>query len=435
MSAVQHTPISSQAHARVRRGCKRSLTVNAGVYLCVWVLYFLGPVPWWAVVPPAALLLVAEWTWLARLTWRDLKLPRPQQIVLPYPLSFQYLLAIQSIGVCYILVTAAGGRGGFLLVFLLVFPPAIAGLTMLAVGLTARDITAPCCPGCAYPVDPLIFPFVCPECARTLPDATAATTTPLVRRPVLAWCGGAVLTLALLALGSVFFRGGVLIMTLPRPALLFLAPENDDVFRALNTNALATTQRHDLADRILDARLHADPWDMEAQTNWLAAELLAGALTPEQADRFASGGLTLTILAEGAHAVAQPLEVSLAGDSLKLPDTGVAFRYFFGGFETDGAPPVLRTGRAWKTGWLRLRPESDARSLDRPPERMVVPVARIVPTAPGPLTVRATIIAVTVPMNSAAPTITRHDDGSYTITPEPLTRHEFDAEVTLTIAP
>lgn len=435
---ASHAPTLSRAGLeRLRRFTRRHLAVNAALYLFVSVLYFLPPFPWQVTVPALLAVYASQIIALRRFYARNLELLPGQRPVLPYPLSLQHMLGIQTTFLAlFPLIYMSFEFRSNALAALLFLPLMSIGFSLIAVGTGAREPSDPCCPRCAYPTDSLAFPAMCPECAHPLPTAAAATTTPVIRRPRLIWLG---ITMLLVCVGTGYItivHRGALMNALPRPALLALALQSDDAFESLMLTTLTPTERDDLIDRILDARPTGERHQLHHQLGWLAEQLESGLLTTAQADRFATEGYSLELVTRTSPVAPESVEVYLTGVT-PLHDYGTRFKYFFGGFRADHQPPVLRANRVWDTDkfdfdWLQIGHAADrytgVDSYD-------VPFATL-RLGRGAHTIRARVIAVTISRFSVvAHTITWHDDGSYTITPPPLTAHELTAETTITIAP
>lgn len=430
-------PIGPDAAARVRRVLPGVFIAIAAYYALMAVLAFTRP-HWGVLIVLMVVAGASPLYLLFRLNRRTLGLTKTELPALPFPLAFYHTLATYAgfaIFLSFLFVPIMIYGPHPLLIMLLAGPLALA---LVHHGNKARELGELCCPGCNYPAAGLTFPTRCPECARPLEALDTACTMPKAHRPAFTWAGrllgvGAiVLTLIMLA------RPGPILGALPRPVLLALAATSEDAFGRLNTAALTPDERDALIGRVLDARPRARALSQMNQLGWVGTQLVAGSLSAGQADRFASEGYRLGIMHRGDPAVGDEIEISLTGGPPPHGVGTVLFNYYFAGFEINNQAAPARADSAWMASFLgsawdeRNRLHADPK-MGGP---TVVPMLLHRPTVPGPLHIRARIIAVTTPVfGGLLSKITWHDDGSYTITPEPLTTHELTAETTITINP
>lgn len=414
------TPLTPAQTARLRTLDIRLLFASGVVYLAIAALT-IAPWPAWIIAPIA----IAAYTPLAVQFIRfrtTLGLKSTQPLIPAYPRNLLHTGAFMSFAML------AGIAASLLLVphipgsILLIIPCIGAALTMLNASNSSFIRSPPACPACGYPLEGLTYPLPCPECGLRIGSKSEAVTSRKLSKPGLRVAGVACMVLPLLAGSFLSVNPGLITTRLPHSARLALAPTDPAAFNTVVPN-LTPEQRDRLITRILDASTTDDVWLMDTQLSWLAGELAANRLSPGQSDRFAIGRFRFEITADPIRRVGLPMRIWLTGDALPTNTTPVIFQYFTRGFEiNDELSPA--PDHPFLTSTLGAIHEIVARS---------VPLTTHTPETTGPLGVRIRIIAITT--TNFASTITWHDDGTYTITPEPLTTHELTAETTLTVAP
>lgn len=431
----EYLPIPPDRQQALRRALVWSLTASTLIYLTGWTLFLARPhLAVIGLAVTAALALNA--TAAVYTSRRVLRLRFRQHPALPYPLSFRYQLA-GSAAYCSIfamvhagLYTLSPGLSGIALGMLVTAPPMALGLALLFTGLNAREPSVPCCPRCAYPADTIVFPAMCPECALPLPSFAATTTTPHIRRPLHAWAGASICTISLIFFASAMFKPSTTLSALPIEARIRLAARDKAVFRAIDTTTLPPDRRDRLIDAILAARPEQPTYALRDQLEWVAMELQLGRLTPAQSDTFATDGFRLRITIDPAKPGRDlPLTLSLAADVPALPYT-INAKYFLAELTVNGQAVLTPGPDPFDTDDLAMDWPNRQHLAERTEYRQ--PTAPFTPTTTNPLHVRARIINI-LTSTTATPTITRHPDGTYTITPPPLTTHEHTAETTITV--
>lgn len=420
----QPTPLAPTQVARLRVLDIRLLATSAAVYLAFLALTF-TPWPIWIILP----LTIAAYTPVVVqfIHFRaSLNLKHTQPLIPEYPRNLLHTGAFMSyamlLGICMVaLVTGEAS------VFMLLFMPCIGlALTLLNASNFSFALSPPSCPSCHYTLEGLTFPISCPECGHSIDSKSEAITCRKLQKPGLRAAGVACFVLPLLGSTVVSANPGVFTTRLPRPARLAIAPTDTAAFNSI-VGTLTPEERDLLITRILDARADDNMWLMVDQLNWLSAEHSLGNLSPEQAERFASEPLRFDIQTDTIRRVGLPMRITITGQTPAAPYNAHShFIYFTRGFEINGTMHLIDPPRHFSQ--LSLR----ASGID-PKTDQLIPHITYTPDQPGPLTIRASIIAVTT--ISANPTITWRNDGTYLITPEPLTTHEITAEITLEIDP
>jgi hypothetical protein len=419
---TQPTPLTPAQTARLRTLDIRLLAISAAVYLALAALA-LTPWPNRIIIP----LTIAAYAPIAVQFIRfraGLALKLTQPLILEYPSNLLHTGAFMSCamlaGACMFVLLTPDAPG-----FVLLFMPCIGvALTLLTASSFSFVLSPPSCPACHYPLEGLDFPLPCPECGRPIESARDALTCRKLRKPGLRLAGVACFVLPLL--GSTVFSAnpGLITTRLPRPARLALAPTDTAAFTSVVQN-LTPEERDRLITRILDARTHDNMWLMYDQLAWLGNEHAQSRLTPEQAGRFASEPMRFAIQADPVRRVGLPIRLYLTADTPPAINSPTHFHYFTRGFEIDGSMLPIEPPRPFPTLALQATHAANADQL--------VPLTTFTPDHPGQVIIRIHIIAVTT--TSPTPTITWHDDQSFTITPQPFTTHIISAETTLEIAP
>lgn len=428
------TPVTPDLHDAVRKASNRLFACAALGYAAAWTI-LLARAPMFVSIPTGVLIIAATFAVFVR-GQRRTGMAAGKRPALPFPLSFRAALAsmvpmfnafMLIHVVCY---ASSPGLGGLSLAWLVVAPPGALSIALIIVGFFTREPADLSCPKCAYPVPTPRFPQTCPECAHSMPTPHAATTLPHIRRPGLGSAGLVLGTCAIVLFLLLVFTPAVLLANLPRPARLAVAAEDADLFQRIDLTTLTPSESAALTDRILSARDIHSRYRLQPQLAWVGARFVAGQLTPEQAERFAREGWSLSLTTESAPRVGAPVLLSLEGRPPAHDPAVTLFVYFVQAFDIDGRPQ-LDNPQPWYHAHYLDWSWAIRRSAD---PITAQPVAAITPNAPGPLRVSARVVAAVV-VPGTNPAITWHDDGTYTITPTPLTTHELTAETTLEVAP
>lgn len=431
-----HVSIPEALHPWLRRSISVSLILAACTYAISWIL-LLTTSP--TSVRVAALILAAPVMVIhSERTRRTLDLLIFQHPVLPHPLNRSYALArvasaFALFGVLQTIVQDPGRTTGPATAMIIAVPLLIAGTALIRFGSFLREVTPPSCPNCFYPVADLPFPLTCPECARHMPSPADAVTTPLIKRPALTRTGIALFALGIIVWFAILIRPGGMLAAMPLPARLALAPTDSKAFATINTAALSTEERGRLITRILDAGAHGSTFRMYRQLAWLADELIAGNLTEQQARRVTRDAWSVAITTDRPLLANQNANITLDGRAPAHNPQKLTYLYATQGFEIEPDQSFARLDNfraAFPAQQLAepIRFGSDSSHI------IHKPYLRIRPTQPGPVPVRATLIAFVLPANTPH-TIVWNPDGSCTITPTPLDSHEIILETTLTVTP
>ena len=417
--------------AAMRRLVRAQIAALLALYTLALIIPLALPYRIWHVVVMVAVM-VTVLIHLANARRRILGTFRLGQAIFPHPLSITDTVVFSLIPWAPIsLAFVSPMLPQSSLIAFIAMPATIVGMYLAIHAMMIREPRPPCCPKCAYPVGTLTFPLMCPECARPMPTPDAATTIPRVPHRGLACIGATLCVLGLALAATTLFRPAAVYNALPRAALLRTAPIDRKAFDALNLATLIPAEADQLTDRILDARTKEPDVILRPQLNWIGQRLLSGAMTPEQTDRFAREGWTLSITTSEPPRVGQPVLVSLMGDAPDHDPSVTLFVYFIQSIELNGVP-TLDNPRSWfHSDYLDWDWRFRLGGKDRIDAQ---PIATITPNTTAPIHARARIVAAVI-IPGTNPIITWHADGSYTITPAPLTTHELTAEARLEVNP
>ncbi|MCC5823755.1 MAG: hypothetical protein LAT64_14120 [Phycisphaerales bacterium] len=424
--------------ARARRAAVAMIACVVLAYIAVWACYLHTTV--FAIRIYAPLPFLIGFYVFHSLHTRSLRLPKDESPLLPDPFPLIFFMGVGLMTLMpFIAIPADPFMPTTAYTALIGVPLIAAGIVAIAYGLFGRRAIEPACPNCDYPLAGLSLPTPCPECAHPLEPAdadrqSAARTT----RPRVLWSGAGSIAAGLLFIFLIRNAPDAFYRALPGPAHRLLASIESEALRTLDTDALNPTQRARLADRILRERARRkQPIEINDQVDWFAHEIAAGNLDSTFTDRYAFDGFDLRIIHDTPVPAGEPFRVSIAGaPPFYSPDIDV--RYFFAGFEFDANGPVARATRDYPLYGFDTTLEQRDRNAQRYRESNLTPLPYPTHTLAidRPTRVRARIIVFVIPHPwTAAPTITWHDDGTYTITPEPLTTHELSAETTIHPSP
>ncbi|RMH23889.1 MAG: hypothetical protein D6692_14500 [Planctomycetota bacterium] len=430
--------------AMVERWTRRTMILSAVFYVAGLTLWPFAPQAWgarylaagvlFAIVLTIHLLVLAptgfkRWTKQNNFRWGV------QGPALPYPLSLRHAMASAWIGSSMIpLLYGMLGMGlNFVIAMALGIPLFTSGMAMVAVGFRLPEPCDPSCPKCGYPTVGLSFPATCSECATPIPTINQAARIRRTPRPLLGWSGIALTILGGAIFWGIIVRPTALMGALPRQANLLLAPADAAAFNALDLTALTPDERADLIDGILAARLRLESYEIGDQLDWLDAQYAAGAMTPDQALRFASEGWSLGITTDTRPLPGGEVLLSLDGAGPKHGIGTLAFKYFVASITVNGEP-VLSKKTEWydasrlSLGW-DFRKESHARG------RFPQPVVRVPVPLSGEMVVAARIVSCVVVRGTPEPVVTWHEDGRYSLSPAPAAVHEVSAERVFRVGP
>jgi hypothetical protein len=366
------------------------------------------------------------WGW-----WRSLGMTRDHRAILPDPLSVRYTISPALAGFSFMMPIWAFDNNPNLPLILAM--PFLATGAMLALhSVFGREIGPPACPQCGYDIAGLDFPTPCPECGRNLLSIADATVITRVRRPNRI-AAGIILFLIGIAIANLLPLERVhVVALLPLETRLKFAPGDRDAFETVANATLTEPQRQTLADAILDRRREGKPYRITPQIEWLADQFADQSLTPEQVQRFILEGTDPRLLAESPARVGQPIPLVFAIDTGRSRIGPVGRMYFIRSL-TAGDQTLFQNRTTLGVPAYIFEPVSSRlpASIALLPPR---PFHTYTPSISGPTTIRLETIVITT-LGNAAPTITWHDDHTYTITPPPRTPPELTAETTLQVTP
>lgn len=418
------TPLTPDQARRLRVADTLMLAATAALVPAHLALT-LGTLPRWIVLP-VGLALYAPGLVRTRRLRTELGLTRQDPLIPPYPAVVRHCLATAAPsvtgGVIMYDLLIGDGPDAFMLCFLLGVGPAIALWWASQISFVP---TPPSCPACGYALSGLAYPLTCPECAAPVASEREALTCRRVHARRFRAAAVACVLLPMAFATTLLFRPGIVTARLPRPARMALAASDTAAFHSL-LGDLTPDERARLADRLLAARPRSDQWELTDQLEWLGAELAAGRLSSEQADRFASDGWRFEIASDQAGRVGRPMTIGIIGETPMFSDFTATLWYLTRGIEIDGRlfeiPPQPRRKASLATPATRL---AEAAPL--------LPVVSYTPQRPGTVYVTAEILAFSVP-GIAQPSAIWDPDEGWKIEPPPLTAHSFQAEAALTIS-
>lgn len=355
--------------------------------------------------------------------------------VIPYPLSLWHRCS--EIAQITPVVGAPFLMGEPLLrtIGILFYVPAVGlGAALYTHGMSGREPTDPSCGKCRYPIDPGTLPTVCPECAAKLTSRSHLTTVPVVRRPSWTIAGGLLFVLGMSVMHITIFGAGRFAATLPRPAQLALAASDGDVFEQLDTTALSPAERDRLVQGIIDAAANERTYRIHPQLEWIAGEIAAGNVPPEQAESLVFAQATLAIIdREITVAQSTAREVSIRLDLPRL--TRLHPEYFIQTFPGEPLPqaidPATPYAETWRLGMSFADRDLYEQRSDTP-ANFRVPTFILPPNQPAAIKARIVVYVRGTNTPAMTSTITWHDNGTYTITPPPVTHKLFEAERNIT---
>ncbi len=423
-------PIAPEHHARFARVSNRLLASSVITYVFGLSLVPF-PTPRWIIIPCA--LITASVPLLATIRpkswWRSLGLTKNHRAVLPDPLSIRFAICAALAGVSFLVPIWAIGRDPDL-PLILALPFLVTGGTLTYNALRGREICPPSCPDCSYPMSGLDFPTPCPECGNRLGSIEETAMTTHVHRPDRLWLGMVLLAVGAATAAFVPLERHHVVAQLPASLRLTFAATDHDSFRTLDHDALTSQEHAQLCDSILDRRQAGRNYRITSQLNWLADQFASGRLTHEQGERFITEGTLLQInTLKPAHA-GQPMPLIFTIDT-EGSRIGPVTRWCFVRSLLLNGEILLHQDNSPRLPAFVHTPLS---TLFLPDISLPEPRSLYMVNAPdtGTAVVHLTLIMVATPAN-AVPTITWHADGTYTITPPPLTTHERTTETTITI--
>ncbi len=442
-SLARSIPITDPRHRpRLRRASIAQLLLLAAAYIAIYLAYHHAiPTMTRIYLPMIPVLLTQA---IQCRTIRSLRLSRQTIAVLPSPHREIFAVATAlTVAAPFIAISSYPTFPASAYSAIIGGPLIATGLALLFCGLYASRPGPPACPKCRYALTGLPLaptPTPCPECAH--PITAADRSTPSVQRDIhlgTVQTGGIVLCLGLMFVFLMLGATDTMYRALPGPIHRRLAANEIPALRALDIAALTPAQRAALADRILRRRARlADPLDIHEQIDWLAAEIAAGTLDPSFTERYAIDSLALRIIHDTPTRPNEPFRVSIAGVPPFYSPNAVDVRYFFAGFEIDKNKPIARETRDYPfysfDTTLEQRDRHAQHNIQSGLSPLIYPTHTLTTDQSTHIRARIIVAVLSWPW-PAAPTITWHEDGSHTITPEPLTTHELTAETTLKVAP
>ena len=425
--------ISPDQAALIRAASNRLLAAGAIIYLlCLLLIPF--PKPFWAIsiitggsAAAFGVLITTNRRWIRRMGWMD-----GRAIALPFPLSHRYQIANTFFAFMCTAPLMAFRPLASLSLFL-ALPFLASGLSFAIAALRVKERVSPACPRCGYDAASLRFPNRCPECGHPFRSISDATVLAHVRRPTLLWIGTALVLAGIIISSFAPLHRQHTVALLPLSWRLAAAPRDRDAFATIDPVSITQAHRSSLVDRIIDQRSVTKDYLLNEQINWVATEMANARISQHQADRFAMEHVRADLLTRAWPRMGQQTGLTFQVTGPSLGFGGITRWYFVRSLTMDQTTlldqdPTPRVP-AQVLARLPARP-AEPGPLIADPQPIFAPA----PTTPGTQTARIEVIMITIPAH-ATPTITWHPDGTYTITPTPLTTHELTAETTLQVTP
>ena len=442
---ASHIPITDPDEiAMVELWTRRAMILSAACYLAGLAARPLAPQSTGARYLAAgvlfAIVLALHWLYLAPTGFRRWTKQNNfrwgvQSPALPYPLSLRHALANAWIG-CSLIPLVYGTLGmelDFVIAMAVGVPFFTAGMAMIAVGFRLPEPCEPSCPKCGYPTEGMAFPATCSECATPIPTINQAVRIRRTPRQGLGWSG-----IVLIIFGGTIFWGiavrpAALMGALPRQANLALAPADEAAFKALDLTVLTPDERAGLIDGILVSRSRLDSYEIGDQLDWLDTQYAAGAMTPDQAQRFVGDGWSLGITTDTRPLPGGEVLLSLDGAG---PEHGIgtlAIKYFVASIAVNGEPVLSEKTEWYHAAYLNWDWDYRKRSHER--GSFPQPVVRVPVPVSGEMIVTARIVACVVVQGTPEPVVTWDEHGRYSLSPAPAVVSEVSAERVFRVGP
>lgn len=321
--------------------------------------------------------------------------------------------------------------------FILRATPFAVGIAGFVIAASAKRyfLGEPRCASCAYDVDALNAPAVCPECGTALLERGGSTVLRHETRENRRVPG---YTIAGLGCGSYIvgtILGPTLLAPLPTMLLVPIAPYNDDVIRELANRQLTPDQILGIANNIAESRRSNDHLDREI-AEWVADQIIADRLPDEFAKQWFDESAELWLEGPGTARVGEDVDLVIRGRDLDAGGFAVQSRLYLG-------PPShgskLITGPTEAAGYglyvLGIENETHGSTLSilGPTDDFDYRL-RLVPSAPGTLTFTWPAILAQVGARGAT-TITWDGTGEPTFSTPPLACRHITLTHTIEVAP
>tara|TARA_R110000868_G_scaffold226872_1_gene479770 strand:- start:299499 stop:300845 length:1347 start_codon:yes stop_codon:yes gene_type:complete len=282
--------------------------------------------------------------------------------------------------------------GGFALAFALIGIYMVAGgMAVIFLARMARQPAQISCEECSYPLVGLTLPCMCPECGRSLLEATDTTDFPRVRSPWFVRVGVGMIGVGLLLAYSGFLNPGKFYKVFPQKVLGSMAVKDRDAFEQLTGSPMTPEQTQMLIESLLEESTRDELG--YPQSRWLGQVYEAGGLSKSQIEAVMERVPPISIrVPMGPVRVGQEVEISLTSNEMDLASSGFRVFYFFAGFQV-GDDPDLREGSDDFRIWMYLNRDMGYVGFAHQ-VRMNRPTYAFTPKRSGEITVRARVLVV-----------------------------------------
>tara|TARA_R110000744_G_C19212089_1_gene546174 strand:- start:88 stop:906 length:819 start_codon:yes stop_codon:yes gene_type:complete len=232
---------------------------------------------------------------------------------------------------------------------------------------------------------------MCPECGRSLLEATDTTDFPRVRSPWFVRVGVGMIGVGLLLAYSGFLNPGKFYKVFPQKVLGSMAVKDRDAFEQLTGSPMTPEQTQMLIESLLEESTRDELG--YPQSRWLGQVYEAGGLSKSQIEAVMERVPPISIrVPMGPVRVGQEVEISLTSNEMDLASSGFRVFYFFAGFQV-GDDPDLREGSDDFRIWMYLNRDMGYVGFAHQ-VRMNRPTYAFTPKRSGEITVRARVLVV-----------------------------------------
>lgn len=282
--------------------------------------------------------------------------------------------------------------GGFALAFAFVGIYMVAGgMAVIFLARMARQPAQISCEECSYPLVGLTLPCMCPECGRSLLEATDTTDFPRVRSPWFVRIGGAMILVGLLIAYTGFSNPGRFYKVFPQNVLGSMAVKDRDAFEQLTGSPMTPEQTQTLIESLLEESRRGELG--YPQSRWLGDVYEAGGLSESQIEAVMEQVPPITIrVPNGPVRVGRTLEISLTCAEPDLPSRAFRVYYYFAGFQIDDDPEAHEGNDHYR--FANYLYYDFGNMLPSNQEEMTPPIYSFIPISAREIRVRARVLVV-----------------------------------------
>lgn len=267
----------------------------------------------------------------------------------------------------------------------------IGGMVVVILGRMARQPGQISCKECSYPLVGLTLPCICPECGRSLLEATDTTDFPRVRSPWFLRIGGAMILVGLLIAYTGFSNPGRFYKVFPQNVLGSMAVKDRDAFEQLTGSPMTPEQTQTLIESLLEESRRGELG--YPQSRWLGDVYEAGGLSESQIEAVMERVPPISIrVPNGPVRVGQKIEISLISAEADLPSHAFTVYYYFAGFQIDDDPEAHQGDAHHRLVSFLYYDFGDMLPPNR--EGMTPPIYSFIPISAREIRVRARVLVV-----------------------------------------